>query len=178
MIVVAVVAGMGLIGSAMALWGDTLCINEDVDTGYVDIDFTASSGFKVSGSSGDCCGSGGIDTEITDNDNTLVVDVDKGWLWSVWQTDFTITNNGTIPVKLEDSTFSMKNTDVYEYLVEPQDGTVIDPGASVTGSVQVEIKALKSKDRTFDGYIKFVPWNDGSTSNWSETLHIDGDMNY
>jgi hypothetical protein len=142
----ALVAGLGFIGPAMALWGDSLLIVEDADLGHINLYF--------SDIDNDWCDWGLKSIEIVDDgdhqDGRLKIesqDLRAGiftgtWLGiAVWGFEYEITNNGSVPVKLGEIQSIQKDIGDGGILIDPNHrqhlDEELDPGESTTGIMTV-----------------------------------------
>lgn len=140
------VAGLGFIGPAMALWGDSLLIVEDADLGHINLYFSAIDN--------DWCDCGLKSIEIMDDgdhqDGKLMIesrDLRAGfltrtwWGMAVWGFEYEITNDGSVPVKLGDLQSIREDMDCGGILIDPNHrqklDEELDPGESTTGIMTV-----------------------------------------
>lgn len=160
----ALTVGIGLMGSAMALWGDTLKIEEAAETGDINPCFTEFSG------------PGSIDM------GNKTVDIALGPVAPGYQAtfDYEITNRGTVPVKVETKNYSGSGEIVVTDTFPSVD---LDPGESDTGTLGITVAG----GATTGGYgfnleLVFKQWNAydfsiGTPDNpWEESLNITGSV--
>ena len=158
------VVAFAAVGGAYALWYDTLLIEETVNTGRVDVNFT-----EVCGSDWGCnyavqAGGPGVnvyqgsldsmdpgnpnesknigckDRTIINNGNTLSMTLTNGYPGYQEFVDATIKNEGTVPVK-----FMFK-------LTGDPDGIIHDAVTNPNGWLIVEIKAVGVNGAAIEGY--------------------------
>jgi len=176
LVCIAVTAGLGLMGPAMAMWGDSLYVVEDVNTGNIDPVFSYSNGYKVSGVGGS------ISTSFAADPKILVVNISDAWHHSKWRSDFTITNMGTVPVRIEIPTITVdkvKYTILFWSWWEDAlivncslvNETVLDPGQSIDENITIEMNTYKYGPFEFNLDFDCVQWNGDF---WQDTLYIDG----
>lgn len=164
----ALTVGVGVMGSAAALWYDSLVIEEEVNTGNIDPDFIALSVV------GESTTPAAITLTYSGNGATITFDepVELGYSATF---NYKITNNGTVPISLKSLAFDSS----------PEVGIVVggsfptddlDPGSSRTGVLTIRVDAVGVYD--FGATLIFEQWNadefsplDGS---WQETLKING----
>ncbi|MGI5883037.1 MAG: hypothetical protein ACOX7L_08190 [Dethiobacteria bacterium] len=121
------VLAFGLIGGAYAAWGDTLYAHGTVATGDVDVIFTKAKsndppavGGEEMPDPGQPEGKDVASTEVVKSEDgkSLFVTIENAYPGYVSEIDFTVKNNGSIPVKLVDKTCQIKSGDPAGLVVE------------------------------------------------------------
>jgi len=151
------VAGMGFMGSAAALWSDSIYLNEDADTGYLDVRFQNPGGYFEEAwylidldpidwgvpflSYPSYAGATGY-PQLYPDENTIRFATgwidDNDWIYIT----FKIKNEGTVPVKVDPSIIGTDNGnayvegDVVRYKTFDMSEWVIDPGSAATGTIR------------------------------------------
>lgn len=168
---------MGLMGPAAAYWGDSIYIAEDADTGSIEPEFTASSGWKIGGYGGP------ISTSIDASDpRFLDVTIDDAWHTSEWRCDFTITNNGTVPVRIEAPHITVDQVqkwllvwswweDAVIVTCSMDSETVLDPGQFIHEHLNMKMNTAQNGPYDFKVSFDTEQWNGGS---WQDELQING----
>ncbi|MEN6462465.1 MAG: hypothetical protein ABFC94_14010 [Syntrophomonas sp.] len=195
MLVGVALAGIGLIGPAMALWPDGLSYLEMTNTG----DLTGSVLFtKVYAEDntlphGDGWGtvSCAIDFEDGKKDHKITVDIDRDKNKDNWVCNSKIENQGTIPVRfLPPPDYDNKAPNV-PYVYEDDALKVsydlpnkviapgmkgLDPGEAVEGQIRIGLKTDVPGTYPFQIEIKCIQWNayNEDPEWWNDTLHIYG----
>mgnify|MGYP000409700020 CR=1 FL=1 len=176
-----VIAGLMLLivlGSALAMWYDTLKIKATISTGDVDVKFgKVDSVENDHGKDVANCHVELMEIEdedsgnpYGDNDLDLNITIENGYP-SYWcNVTFTVNNTGTIPVKGPYSNatgtlspFSDRETldDGVEILYELTP-TQIDPGKSATFTIKIHILQGAKESYTYNHQVElyFVQWNE------------------
>lgn len=112
------VLAFGLIGGAYAAWTDQLNVGGTVATGDIDVVFTSAVSNDPAGT-GDPEQPEGKDVaktevEIINNGKALKVTVSNAYPGYVSQVDYAVTNNGSVPVKLQDKDIVISDPDALE----------------------------------------------------------------
>jgi predicted ribosomally synthesized peptide with SipW-like signal peptide len=112
------VLAFGLIGGAYAAWTDQLFVNGTVATGDIDVVFTSAVS-NDPGNTGDPGQPEGKDVaatevEIIDGGKALQVTVSNAYPGYVSKVDYCVTNNGSVPVKLQEKTIWISDEDALE----------------------------------------------------------------
>ncbi|MGI6318757.1 MAG: SipW-dependent-type signal peptide-containing protein [Dethiobacteria bacterium] len=102
------VLALGLIGGAYAAWTDVLNVAGTVATGDIDVVFTEALS-NDAGNTGDPGQPEGKDVastevEVIEGGKALKVTIDNAYPGYVSRVDYKVTNNGSVPVKLQDKT--------------------------------------------------------------------------
>ncbi len=198
----AVVVGIGYMGSAAALWGDSIYLDEDVDTGYLDVAIQNPGGYFEEAwhlidldpidwgvpflSDPSYAGATGC-PQLYPDENTIrfaakLID-DNDWIYIT----FKIKNKGTVPVKVDPAVIGTDDGNVYveddvvRYKTFTMSTWIIDPGSTATGTIGLKAhEGHWGGSRYCDIPIKIIQWNgDFSSSSglWSETLYVQGTLN-
>lgn len=148
-IVLTIVLGLGLIGSAVAMYSDTLTANHNVNTGGIDVQF-------VNGS-----------TTTMSIDCTLE-------LGQTANKEFILANKGTVPVNFKDDSATSLTGGSAQVIIRWPTGAsaTLDPEAQMR--VPVDIIAVTPGIYQFSVNITATPWN-GYTDQWKvNNLQLQG----
>jgi hypothetical protein len=188
-------AGIGLIGPAMALWPDGLTILENVNTGRLegDVMFTKVYAQDKTLPHGEGWGSISctIDSENGKQNHRITVDIDREKNKKNWVCNSKIENQGTIPVRFlpppdyDDKAHNVPyvyendalivSYDLPQKVIKPgMQG--LDPGKSVEGQIKIRLKTDVPGTYPFQLEIKCIQWNayNQDPDWWNDTLHIYG----
>lgn len=154
MIVVVIALSLGLIGSAVAMYSDTLTANHNINTGSLDVQF-----------------SNGCITTMSLEPATLEVNQ------SVVR-QFSLVNKGTVPVNFkDDSATSLNGIPVMVNIHWPTGANAtLDPDMPM--NVLVDIMPTTDVPGTYKFSIKITaaPWN-GYTDQWTvDNLQLEGSV--
>lgn len=161
LITLAVVACMGLAGLALAWWTDALALNGTVQTGEVNVKFTAAS-TNDEGNSIDPDQDRNVaskEAQIVD-DKTVQFTITNGYPGYKAEGYATILNAGTIPVKVTAVNVN-KPLEVDVAVSGIAVGDVINPGDSVeiTTDQTVTQAAEELSKYTYTVSLEFIQWN-------------------
>jgi hypothetical protein len=157
-----VLVGMlAAIGTGYALWSKTLNIEGTVNTGTVDADFD-------SASASDTGTDPGYDKDVASctvsgvNSQTLTITIDNGYPSYTCDVDFTVTNTGTVPVKVHSFDTSGVPSQLDVTLTGLPIGTQIDAGLEAPGDVHIHVNqtADQGATYTFSASIQLNQWNE------------------
>lgn len=121
-IALALVVAIALMGAGYAAWTDKLYVENTVNTGRLDVDFTKVEKIGtdpcwvtvtskiVPDGDPETCGDKNTGNPVTNNDK-LQLTVENAWPGAVVQRRITVTNLGTIPVKINADYFKTKPKD-------------------------------------------------------------------
>ena len=111
------VLALGLIGGAYAAWTDQLVVAGTVATGDIDVVFTSAE----SNDSGDTLDPaspaddekdvGSTEVSLSDDGKTMTVTIENAYPGYVSQIDYAVTNNGSVPVRLQNKAFEVLSGD-------------------------------------------------------------------
>lgn len=184
MLVGVALAGIGLIGPAMALWPDGLSVWEEVNTGGLtgDVLFTKvyAEGKTLPRGEGWGTISCAIDFEDGKEDHKITVAIDREKNKTNWVLNSKIKNRGTVPVRFLPPTVIADDAlevsyDLPNKVIKPgMKG--LDPGKSVEGQIRIRQKTDVPGTYTFRIEIKCIQWNayNEDPDWWNDTLHIYG----
>lgn len=162
------------LGTALAMWSETLMINTTVNTGEVDVEWSDwwcsdegpdPQGEGFSNQEGKDVASCDVDVELMDEEGDvikLLVTLDNTYPGYAVDVYLVVDNIGTIPVKLYDYSITMEeDIPLYVYLVIPED-TQIDPGDSGTYILHIEVlqEAEENAEYGFEITLVFAQWNE------------------
>lgn len=158
----------GLVGPAVAMWGQSLLIAEDINTGEVKVEFSRLSDYGA--------GNTWISIDAKGKDshrlNLVLDDITPG---GTYICRFKVTNQGTIPVKVDTPTTVSNGFSIQCVLEE----TELDPGKSTMGRLIIEAGDVVAGTTTFELDLNFVQWN-GKLLNrwawWGDSLHLGGQL--
>ena len=160
----ALVIALGGIGVGYAMWDKTLYIDGTVNTGEVNAEFTAASGNDTGIDPGYDKDVGNCSVVIDEKDAQLLhITINNGYPCYTCVITYTVTNTGTIPVKVQSLTVP---TPIKEVTVTWTPGIVvgdqIDAGESRTGTITIHVEqcAAELATYTFDAQIYLVQWNE------------------
>ncbi|MEN6389758.1 MAG: TasA family protein [Syntrophomonas sp.] len=151
LIVVSLVLSLGLIGSAVAMYSDTLTANHNVNTGGLNVQFV----------------NGSTTTQSLDC-NLLVGETANK--------EFYLINKGTVPVNFKDDSATSLIVGSAQVTIQWPTGAnaTLDPEAQMR--VPVEIVALSAGTYQFNVNITATPWN-GYTEQWKvNNLQLQGSV--
>lgn len=156
MIGIALTAGFSLIGPAVAMYSDTVLIQERVATG----ELTGKVVFTEVDESGEICAYDGTDGHLI----TFGIEGSGGAY------GFTLENRGTIPVRLSPT---ITAAGVLE--VDCDLPSSLDPGETAPGWIALDA-AAEAGDYSFQVDIECIQWNADSNGPdwWRDVLRIDG----
>lgn len=171
LVVLALVASIGLIGPAAAMWGESLSIIETVDTGEVQVEFDQILSCDASTATW-------LDSDQEGNENDQISWYPGGTVpGGSYSCRFKITNKGTIPVKVGSPVISANPALTVTYSL---DDLELDPDESTTGTLFIDAGNAGPGTYSFSVDLEFVQWNGSLLSLWewwTDTLHIEGELN-
>lgn len=161
-------------GTAFAMWSETLLVNVDVYTGEVDVAFTdwicsdigpdpQAPGF--SNAEGKDVASCAVDVEVLDNEGDvikLLVTITNAYPGYAVDVNMSITNIGTIPVKLYSYGITGLNTTALAASLTFPADTQIDPGDTHIYTLHIEVlqEADELSTYSFEVSMTFAQWNE------------------
>lgn len=180
----ALVTGLGVIGPAMAQWGVSLHIFEDVELGHISIGFS-----RIDN---DWYDSGLASVEATDygdlENGKLVIESQSlplnestgNWTGEVvWDFKYTITNNGTVPVILEDLNTVERNDSCGGIIFDPDSTNSldeeIDPGQSTSGVMKITFWGpIEAGVNRWEFELPYHQWNlKDPFAGWHDELQVE-----
>ena len=108
---------LGLVGGAYASWTDALHVEGTVATGDIDVVFTDAVSndpgetFDPACPEGDAKHVGATEVFLSDNGKTMTVTIDNAYPGYVSEIEYKVTNNGSVPVKLQSKEFNVVSGD-------------------------------------------------------------------
>jgi len=157
------VLALATLGIGYAMWDKTLDIVGTVDTGEVDAEFTTATCAEDPEAEDKDVGSCSVDGAGT---QMLTITVDNGYPCYGCTVDYTITNTGTIPVKVQSMDITNPNTDAVTVRWTPDlaVGDQIEPGGSAAGDIYIHVlqDAAELASYSFSAEILLVQWNEYS----------------
>jgi len=175
--ILAIVAILAIVGSALAMWYDVLKISVTVNTGEVDVEFSPPSVKEFEDKKVASCSAGltGIEEEgPDDNDLDLLIKIDNAYPGYRCKVSFDVKNTGTIPVHGPFTDTELGIFPMEEYMDLDGDGdddvkvtysltpVQIHPGYSA--DFWIEIEVLQDADEldsySFQIYMYFIQWNE------------------
>jgi len=171
-----VIAGLMLLvvlGSALAMWYDTLKIQATINTGEVDVEFgtvTPTDEPEAEGKDVGKCYASTLqigDEGPDDNDLDLNITIENGYP-SYWcNVTFEVKNTGTIPVKgpysdTDGGTFTSGTLDSGVEILYELEPIQIDPGESANFTIKIHILQGAEENHTYTHQVElyFVQWNE------------------
>lgn len=154
MVVVAIVLSLGLIGSAVAMYGDTLTAAHNISTGGVDVQF-------VNG----CISTMSLETCTLQIGETAT-------------RQFSLINKGKVPMNFKDDSAIVINQGAVNILIHWPQGAnaTLDPGAQMNVAVDISPGYLAVPGGSYPFTIKITatPWNE-YTHRWDvDNLQLQG----
>ncbi len=119
-IALVLILALGLIGGAYAAWTNQLVVNGTVATGNIDVVFTKATSDDPSGQESADPGQpegkdvASTDVEVWEGGKGLTVTVNNAYPGYVSRIDYEVTNNGTVPVKLQSKKITVSDEDALE----------------------------------------------------------------
>lgn len=116
-IALVLVLAFGLIGGAYAAWTDQLQVSGTVATGDIDVVFTSAVSNDPEGTDDpaspedDPKDVGCTEVSLSDDGKTMTVTISNAYPGYVSQIDYAVTNNGSVPVKLQNKTIDVVSGD-------------------------------------------------------------------
>ncbi|NLX90207.1 MAG: hypothetical protein GXZ07_01215 [Firmicutes bacterium] len=116
-IALVLVLAFGLIGGAYAAWTDQLQVSGTVATGDIDVVFTSAVSNDPEGTDDpaspedDPKDVGCTEVSLSDDGKTMTVTIENAYPGYVSQIDYTVTNNGSVPVRLQNKTIDVVSGD-------------------------------------------------------------------
>jgi hypothetical protein len=165
------------LGTALAMWSETLWINTTVNTGEVDVKWSEwwcsdqgsdPQGEGYDNSEGKDVASCNVDVKIVDDEGDaikLLVTIDNAYPGYAVDVYLVVDNIGTIPVKLYDYSVGEPEDPIIMSLTIPED-TQIDPGYSSTYILHIEVLQEAEENATYGPYeieLVFAQWNEVSS---------------
>jgi len=164
------------LGTALAMWSETLWINTTVNTGEVDVKWSEwwcsdegsdPQGEGYSNEEGKDVASCNVEVEVEDDEGDaikLLVSINNAYPGYAVDVYLVVDNIGTIPVKLYDYSIPEIEDPIIMYLTIPED-TQIDPSDSATYTLHIEILQEAEENMTYGPYeivLVFAQWNEVS----------------
>lgn len=164
------------LGTALAMWSETLEINTAVNTGEVDVKWSdwwcSDEGSDPQGEGynnpeGKDVASCNVEVEVEDEEGDaikLLVTIDNAYPGYSVDVYLIVDNVGTIPVKLYDHSMELPEEPLTMSLTIPED-TQIDPGDSATYILHIEVLQEAEENATYGPYeitLVFAQWNEVS----------------
>lgn len=156
------VLSLAVVGAGYAAWTDQTTINGTVETGYLDTVFTSA----VSNDAGTAADPGQTvnvgKTEATYSDKEVVVAITNAYPGYNSKVDFTIKNQGTMPIKVTGIAVVNANGDKVDVTVSGISvGDQINPGATVSGKLTnvVTGAAEESANYSYTATVSVRQWN-------------------
>jgi len=163
-----------VLGTALAMWSETLMVNVAVNTGEVKVKFSdwscsdkgadpQAEGFH--NTEGKNVASCGITVEKRDDEGNpikLLVTINNAYPGYSVDVDLVIDNIGTIPVKLLNSNISGVNESALSVSLTVPEDTQIDPGYNSTYTLHITVlqTAAEKSTYTFEVTLTFAQWNE------------------
>ncbi|MEM3923328.1 MAG: hypothetical protein QXZ48_03420 [Zestosphaera sp.] len=162
------------LGTALAMWSETLMINTTVNTGEVDVKWSEwwcsdegadPQGEGYSNKEGKDVASCNVEVEVVDEEGDaikLLVTIDNAYPGYAVDVYLYVDNVGTIPVKLYDYMINIpEDTPLYVNLLIPED-TQIDPEGSGEYILHIEVLQEAEENSTygFEVTLVFAQWNE------------------
>lgn len=158
MIVVAIVLSLGLIGSAVAMYSDSLTANHNIETGRLDVQFA-----------------NGCTSTMSFEPCTLQIG-------EIASRQFSLVNKGTVPVNLKDDSATVISQGTVNLVIHWPKGTngmvTLDPEAPMNVTVDISPGAAAAPGGTYPFSVKITatPWN-GYTQQWIvNNLQLEGSV--
>ncbi|MEN6348007.1 MAG: TasA family protein [Syntrophomonas sp.] len=154
MIVVTIVLSLGLIGSAVAMYSDTITATHNINTGGVDVKF-------VNGSS-----------------KTMSLETCTLLIGETANRQFSLVNTGKVPMNFKDDSATLISQGAVNIVIHWPQGAnaTLDPEAQMNVTVDISpgIAAVPGGSYPFTVKIKATPWN-GYTQQWDlDDLELQG----
>lgn len=111
------VLALGLIGGAYAAWTDQLVVNGTVATGDIDVVFTSAESNDPADTddpaspADDPKDVGSTEVSLSEDGKTMTVTIENAYPGYVSKIDYEVTNNGSVPVKLQNKTIDVVSGD-------------------------------------------------------------------
>ncbi len=162
------------LGSALAMWSETLRINATVETGEVDVKWSEwwcsdegpdPQGEGYSNEEGKDVASCNVEVEAYDDEGDaikLLVTIGNAYPGYAVDVHLVVDNIGTIPVKLYEYRIDIEeDVPLIVYLVIPE-YTQIEPGDSGTYVLHIEVlqEAEENAEYGFEVTLVFAQWNE------------------
>ena len=181
---IALIAGIGLIGPAMAVFNDGVSIWEQVSTGDLTDKVLFVEVYPEDNNPDHCQKRGTISTRIDNEgglkDHQIIIDIEREEEETNWVCNFKIKNQGTIPVRFLPPTVIADDALQVEYdlpdKVIKRGKNGMDPGDEVEGQIRIGLNTDVSGTYTFQMDIECIQWNafNEDPDWWRDTLHIYG----
>jgi len=152
-----------VLGAALAMWSETLTVNVTVNTGKVDVSISAQclEAPEAEGKDVASC-----TVTPSEDGNSVTVTISNAYPGYKVNVYLTVSNDGTIPVKLY--RFSISEYDESALSVTPTmpSNTQIDPGETSTYILSIEVLqgAEQSSTYRFTVTLTFAQWNEVTES--------------
>ncbi|ADM27346.1 conserved hypothetical protein [Ignisphaera aggregans DSM 17230] len=163
-----------VLGTALAMWSETLMVNVAVNTGEVKVKFSdwycsdkgadpQAEGFH--NTEGKDVASCDISVEVRDGEGNpikLLVTIDNAYPGYSVDVGLVIDNIGTIPVKLLSSSISEYDKEALSVSLTVPEDTQIDPGYNSTYTLHITVLqgAAEKSTYTFEVTLTFAQWNE------------------
>jgi hypothetical protein len=140
---IALIFFLGFMGLGFAFWNDSITLNSTLNTGYIEPVFTAatlSSGEEEGAEdSGQAFAESIGEVEISEDGKTLSVEFDEADPNGLYYLDFTIKNNGSLPVELND--LRIKPGKYLEVDIQDQPKERLDKDEETEGQAMIQVDA-------------------------------------
>jgi len=157
-----------VLGTALAMWSETLYVNVEVNTGKVDVSIVNAtcSDTGPDPQAPDFSNKEGKDVascyvEISENGNSATVTISNAYPGYRVEVDLTVKNDGTIPVKLYRYEISEYNTSALRVSLTTPEDTQIDPGKTSTYTLCIRVLQDAEQGASYNVTVKltFAQWN-------------------
>ncbi|MHC1601461.1 MAG: hypothetical protein ACXQTB_03855 [Candidatus Nezhaarchaeales archaeon] len=153
-------------GGSYAMWSETLKINVTVNTGEVDVEWSAWSVSESDHGKPWVANTSVWVEKYDDEGDAIKLAVEMNDTYPCYWANITliVDNVGTIPVKLYDHNISGVNTTALNVTLDIPTNTQIDPGENATYILRIHVLQNATEDTTykFNVTLVFAQWNEVS----------------
>lgn len=146
-ICIILVSFLNVLGVGYGYWADKISLQSTISTGNIDPVFVESTITQIN--SGVEAGK----TEVPFNGKNMNIQVNNAQANSTYIVNYTVKNNGQIPVKCEPV-----NPNVEGIFIENEMSDIVDSGCTGKGSFMISLVNAKEKSYVFDLNLVFKQW--------------------
>lgn len=147
LLAIATIFFLGFMGIGFAYWNDSLTLRSKLITGYIEPIFTEAT---LSSDEGDEIKKA---VEILEDGRALSVDFDEAEPDGVYYLDFTIKNEGTLPVELNNKNFCIQSKNKYLKLkMQEKPEKILDSREETHEQIEIQVDAPDIEDDCKEGF--------------------------